>query len=36
MNRTPIFAIVRHLLARPLSPDDVKALDSAIDARMKG
>ncbi|OYX65380.1 MAG: glycoside hydrolase [Sphingomonadales bacterium 32-64-17] len=35
MNRTPIFAAVRHLLARPLSPDNVRALDSAIDAALE-
>ncbi|WP_137681098.1 lysozyme [Aurantiacibacter suaedae] len=35
MNRTPIFAAVRHLLARPLIEADVRALDSAIDAALE-
>ena len=35
MNRTPIFAAVRHLLARPLREADVRALDSAIDAALE-
>ena len=35
MNRTPIFATVRHLLARPLREADVRALDSAIDAALE-
>ena len=35
MNRTPIFAAVRHLLARPLREADVRALDRAIDAALE-
>lgn len=35
MNRDPIFAVVRHLLARPLWPDDVRTLHSAIDAALE-
>ena len=35
MNRTPIFAAVRHLLARPLNGQDVRSLDRAIDAALE-